>query len=673
MEDSHDSRPQYKAALDYASRGWRVMPLKGKIPTLKDWPVRASTDPKQIQDWWIQQPAANIGIATGKGSNLFVLDVDPDKGGEDSLRALEAQYGALPITPHVLTGGGGQHIYFQYPSIQLGNSAGKLGPGLDIRTDGGQVVAPPSIHPETGKSYEWEGAHHFDDISFAPVPDWLLNLLAAKTREQLPGERKIFPMGTRNESLAREAGWLRRGGLSASGLEAALLVMNKERCSPPLPDEEVRRIAASIARYPASPDMAPTWPILNESALHGLAGEVVRLIEPHTEADPVALLVSFLSEFGTMLNRGPHLILDGSYHPLLFWPVLVGQSSKSRKGTAGRRIETLVRLADESWTRGECKGTLSSGEGLAYAVRDPQYEKIPVKEKGRPTRETTEVCVDTGVEDKRLFLVQSEFGSVLKIMAREGNSLSGVLRDAWDGLTLAPMTKRSRVRATDPHIGMVAHVTTDELLRNLTDTETVNGFGNRYGWFAVRRSKELPFPSVPAESDLSALARKIRIVLPTARACGTLTLSPSARELWAASYHDLSADRPGMAGALLGRAEAQVMRLSGLYAVLDGQSVIDQVHLRAAFALWGHADASTRMIFGDSLGDPDADAMLKAIRARGEMTDSELSDLFKRHRTAAQLERAKGVLTEKGLAHPVVVETDGRPRTVWRPSARKAN
>ena len=443
----------------------------------------------------------------------------------------------------------------------------------------------------------------------------------------------------------------------------------------------VRRAQSALASMPNEmPDMSHTvqsvaseWPVLDNAALHGLASEVVRLIEPHTEADPVALLVSFLSEFGAMLNRGPRLILDGSYHPLLFWPVLVGQSSKSRKGTAGRRIETLLSLADEGWTRGECKGTLSTGEGLAYAVRDARHEEQPLKEKGRPTGESVTVCVDLGIEDKRLFLVQSEFGAVLKIMAREGNSLSGVLRDAWDGLTLAPMTKANRVRATTPHIGIVAHVTKDELLRNLTDTETVNGFGNRFVWFAVRRSKELPFPGNPSESEISALAREIRTVLPVARACGALALSASARDLWAESYHDLSADRPGMAGALLGRAEAQVMRLSGLYAALDGQSLIDVVHLTAALALWHHADASTRMIFGDSLGDPVADAILKALRARGDMTDSEISDSFRRHKTAAELERAKGVLMQAGLAHCVTTETDGRPRIVWRAGAKKAN
>lgn len=408
------------------------------------------------------------------------------------------------------------------------------------------------------------------------------------------------------------------------------------------------------------------WPVLDDAALHGLAGSVVRLIEPHTEADSVALLVSFLSEFGAMLNRAPHLILDGSYHPLLFWPVLVGQSSKSRKGTAAKRIQTILALADDVWTRGESKGTLSSGEGLAFAVRDAMYKEEPLKDRGRPTGETVTICVDPGVEDKRLFLVQSEFGSVLRVMAREGNSLSGVLRDAWDGMTLAPMTKANRVRATDPHIAIVGHVTKDELLRNLTDTETVNGFGNRFVWFAVRRSKELPFPGAPSESELSDLGAEIRNTLKVARGFQVLALSEVSRTAWRDIYHRLSADRPGMAGALLGRAEAHVMRLSGLYATLDGTSTIDLVHLKAALALWEHAEDSTRLIFGDSLGDPVADAILKAIRANGELTDSQISELFGRNLSGAKLQRAKTVLLTTGLAYCAHGQTGGRPNSVWR-------
>ena len=167
-------------ALTYAEKGWSVVPLNGKIPILNDWPTRASTDPDQIQAWWGQTPTANVGIATGARSNLLVLDVDPDKGGDESLHALESRYGPLPETIEVVTGNGGRHLYFQYPGYPIASSAGKLGPGLDIRADGGQVVAPPSIHPVTGRSYEWEGAHHPDDISPAPVPHWLLRLLTEK-------------------------------------------------------------------------------------------------------------------------------------------------------------------------------------------------------------------------------------------------------------------------------------------------------------------------------------------------------------------------------------------------------------------------------------------------------------------------------------------------------------
>jgi len=416
-----------------------------------------------------------------------------------------------------------------------------------------------------------------------------------------------------------------------------------------------------------------SWPVLNNAALHGLAGEVVRLLEPHTEADSVALLACFLAETGAMLNRGPHLTLDGCYHPLLFWPVIVGQSSKSRKGTAGKRIETLLNLADPDWSRGECKGTLSSGEGLAFAVRDALYKEQPEKEKGRLTGKTISVLVDSGVEDKRLFLSQPEFGAVLRIMARDGNSLSGVLREAWDGLTLAPMTKADRVRATDPHIGIVGHVTRDELLRNLSNTEASNGFGNRFVWLIVRRSKEIPFPSAPDESEREELASRIGKAVQVARNIGAVGMTDSFREAWEAVYHDLSASHLGLAGSLLGRSEAHVMRLSALYTVLEGQKDMGLVHLKAGLALWDYAEASTKLIFGDNTGDPEADTILRTIRERGELTDSEISDLFKRHISSSRLQQAKAHLESAELIQRESVTTGGRPRTIWRPTAKKAN
>jgi hypothetical protein len=301
------------------------------------------------------------------------------------------------------------------------------------------------------------------------------------------------------------------------------------------------------------------------------------------------------------------------------------------------------------------RGTLSSGEGLAYAVRDATSEED-----------------DPGIEDKRLFAVQGEFGSVLKVMRREGNSLSGALRDAWDGNSLAPMTKNNLVRATDPHIGIVGHVTKDELLRNLTGTEMVNGFGNRFCWFLVRRSKELPFSSAPVEADRLALVARIGQALRVARGFEELRLTEAAKHIWAGIYSYLSRDQAGMAGALLGRAEAQVMRIAAIYACLDGVAAIDAIHLEAAFALWDHAEASTKSIFGESLGDPIADKILKALDA-GDLSDSEISTLFERHVPASKLEVAKALLVTAGLAHPVVYESGGRPRTMWCRGAQKAN
>lgn len=444
-------------------------------------------------------------------------------------------------------------------------------------------------------------------------------------------------------------------------------VASAQKVAPP--NEDVPETLGGQAATPVDP-----WPVMAEAAYHGLTGEVVRLISPHTEADPVSLAASFLSEFGTMLNRMPHLILDGSYHPLLVWPVLVGQSSKSRKGSAGNRINTLFKMAAPEWTRGECRGTLSSGEGLTAAVRDPEYREVQLKDKDRrPIGETVRELVDSGVEDKRLFLVQSEFGTVLRVMGRDGNSLSGVLRDAWDGQDLAPMTKGNPIKATEPHIGIVGHVTKDELLMNLSKTEASNGLGNRFLWLLVRRSQELPLSSSPEAQDMEDLASRLGKALTNGRTIGKISMTLEAKDAWVAGYHDLSADRPGLAGALLGRAEAYTMRLAALYAVLDGQRDIGLVHLQAACAFWNYVETSTMLIFGDALGDPLADTILAALRSRASLSDTEISALFSRHTDTQRLGQAKTRLLSLGLAHFDTIETNGRPRVIWSLGAKKAN
>ena len=245
------------AALTYAAAGCPVFPCRpDKRPVCAGGFKDAVTDRKQVETWWTARPGMLIGRPTGAVSGVIVLDVDMDatqgKDGEASLSALTAQHGPLPDTWEVLTPRGGRHLYFRHPGGHLPNSASKLGPDLDIRGDGGYVIAPPSRLPD-GRSYQWEASSDPEEgAPLADLPGWLLALIVSPPSQQAPSATSADGMcidaGRRNDSLFRLGRSLRAKGLTAGGIEAALLAENAARCDPPLSDAEVRIIAASAAR-----------------------------------------------------------------------------------------------------------------------------------------------------------------------------------------------------------------------------------------------------------------------------------------------------------------------------------------------------------------------------------------------------------------------------------------
>ncbi len=272
------------AALDYARSGLCVIPLQGiragrctcqewrdmngkgpcptpgKHPRFRNWPERATTDAAEIEKWVSRNfKGSNVGIATGSASGIFVLDVDAKSGGDDSLDSLTAKYGRLPDTLQATTGGGGRHFYFRHPGGLIPNEVSIL-PGLDIRGDGGQVVASPSLHM-SGRTYEWDGVTGFAS-PILPAPDWLLALiLGPESRRNGRGRgNKVvdigatIPEGQRNATLTRLAGVARRKGSSVEAMNAYLQAENRDRCAPPLPDDEVRQIAESVCRYAPEED-----------------------------------------------------------------------------------------------------------------------------------------------------------------------------------------------------------------------------------------------------------------------------------------------------------------------------------------------------------------------------------------------------------------------------------
>jgi putative DNA primase/helicase len=239
-----------EAALDYRDRGWSIIPVGAdKRPRLA-WKQYQNTraEIEQLREWFEHAPDTNIAIVTGALSGILVLDVDLKSGGLTSLERLEAQHGRLPETLAVRTGGGGRHFYFKHPGEKIRQSAGKLGPGLDIRGDGGYAVAPPSQH-ENGRMYEWERTAHAATLQ--PLPDWLLRLIVSDPKDASSDRRNTTGImeGRRNETLTSLAGSMRRRAFGYQAILQALLAENQERCQPPLQDEEVERIARSVARY----------------------------------------------------------------------------------------------------------------------------------------------------------------------------------------------------------------------------------------------------------------------------------------------------------------------------------------------------------------------------------------------------------------------------------------
>lgn len=261
------------AAVQLGGWGFRVHPLRGKEPIEPRWPALAASDADAIRALFASYPHANIGIATGRG--ILAVDIDPRKGGSDALDALVATHGALPVTVTTRTGGGGWHLYFRVPpGIRLRNSVGKLGKGLDIRTDGGQVVAPPSVHPDTGASYAWEDGRSPVDVEIAPAPTWLIELLTPKARPAaarvaIPesgnlvtrARRYIAAMdpaiagaGGHDATFAVAQVLVRGFSLDQSTALAILIDDYNPRCQPPWTERELIHKIESAASQSTLPD-----------------------------------------------------------------------------------------------------------------------------------------------------------------------------------------------------------------------------------------------------------------------------------------------------------------------------------------------------------------------------------------------------------------------------------
>lgn len=377
-----------------------------------------------------------------------------------------------------------------------------------------------------------------------------------------------------------------------------------------------------------------------------MAGAIAETIAPATEADPVAILAQLLVGAGAIIGRGAWVAVEATRHHPNEFVVLVGDSAKARKGSSWDHVERVLHRGDPSFAARVRTG-LSTGEGLIWAARDPDG-------------------ADAGAPDPRLLVVEPEFVSVLKATGRDINTLSPVLRAAWDGRPLALLTRTAPVRATAAHIAVIGHITGAELAAHTSAVEAANGFLNRFCFIACRRHRLLPDGGDLDPLSGTGMAERLGTNLAAARRAGRVNFDAAARVEWHDVYARLSEATDGLVGSLLARAEAHVLRLAMLDALVDGDAVIRPSHLRAGLALWDYAARSVAWAMRRSTADPVAEAIHSALAAAPDgLTRTQLRDLFGRNMAGARIDTALLTLGTEGRALRQRLATAGRHAEVW--------
>ncbi len=399
-------------------------------------------------------------------------------------------------------------------------------------------------------------------------------------------------------------------------------------------------------------------PSLEPAAPYGPAAEwALSAAGVYSEASVVGTLVVWLVTLGIALNRGAYLQPGASRHYSAEYALLVGPSNTGRKSEALNLVFRLFREADVGFAQERIMHGFGSGEAMVEEVRDPMRGPDGGND-----------LVDEGSADKRLLICETEFSSVLTVAERESSTLSQNLRAAWDGTRLANRTKARKVIATNPHIGVIAAITPDELRRRMSADALSNGFTNRFLHVAVYRSMVEPELVAIPHSVLMPHVTALSLALLHGRKWGQepIERSPEARERWAIAYRDeLSIDRFGLAGEACARAEAHALRLQLLYALADQADRIELEHVEAALAVWRYCELSARLIYGDRTGIADADRLLEAIeRASGiGLTRDQIgNEVFGKHGGKARIDAALGPLLDAGLIQQEREPTAGRPR-----------
>jgi hypothetical protein len=408
------------------------------------------------------------------------------------------------------------------------------------------------------------------------------------------------------------------------------------------------------------------WPIpMNSHAFIGIAGEVVCLEEPVSEADPNAMLVALLTMLGSIIGRGAYFTAERDRHHTNLFALIVGDSSNGRKGVTSGRAYDFVKRVDFSIISRTHNG-IASGEALVHVLRDPVSG---IDGKGK-------AFTDQGISDKRILVYQGEFGQTLRILASPTSTLSPMVRDGWDSKPLGISAKHSKDKCMDPHISWLGNITVEELTFRLSAEDQFNGFANRFLYVCSHRSKLLPSPPMGNETRLQELARITAGKIEASFQYGEIVFTPDAAALWARMYEPLETRPGGIVGAMTSRAVPQVRRIAMIYAILDGSRFIDVPHLQAALEVWRYCMESAKYIFGRELRqnilqpsrvEANQEKLLSFLASRSDgAAMADIYKLFHNKKKVTDIRAMLNALRDEGTAWAETRQSDGpRPAETW--------
>lgn len=667
-------------AKAYQRRGWQPIPIphRSKNPNLPGW-QNFETSEADLAKHFNGNPQ-NVGVLLRNG--LTDIDLDSPEAvkiADYFLPPTEAEFGrASKMRSHrIFKCKGASFEKFNNPFLvnSKDEAERKKACIIELRTgDGKQTIFPGSTH-ESGESITW----HTDGEPLQVEAQNLRRAVALTASASLIAT--FWRDGIRQDLTLAISGALLRNGFDVpqakNFIKAVCSASNDAEISmrlksvdatgkkirsgqnvygfPTLAELTDKKLIETICKWlqieakhesKAEPDYKDAenethgeteenetkikpFPVPSAKCFDGLAGDFVRLVEPHTEASLIALLAQFLVYFGNIVGRSAHFKVEGDKHFTNLFCVLVGKTASGRKGTSFGRVREVFKGVDTNHEKDCLTSGLASGEGLLWHIRDAVFEEKTDKK----TKKVETVCTDSGVSDKRLLVVEGEFSQVLRVQGREGNTLSSFIRNLWDTGTAKSLTKNSPLRTTDAHVSIIGHITRGELTHTLSEVDAVNGYANRIAFFAVERTKFLPFGSDIPEIEIGKLRTRIIEAVEFAKDIEQMTFTPNARKLWASHYQRLETSRFGYLAKITQRASPYVLRFSCIFALLDQSSQIKQIHLERALAVWQYSEDSARYIFGERLADQTAEKILTKLKENQEngLTRTEIRDLFDRH------------------------------------------